>query len=158
MSLPRGGGRGGGGLIPKIVNQARLAAEVDSQGSDQLQMIRPGRTQDPARPPAPAPDPAQGLDISVVSEALSNASKSAPSPGYVEYVGDVVGKGAGAVRSATARYPTVMVFGFIFVSLVIIKPPYVCDEKGRTLSLRSATAASVLFTGVFKFTLNYLVL
>lgn len=157
MSLPRGGGRGGGGLIPKIVNQARLAAEVDSQGSEQLQARTPAPA--PARTPAqaPAPAPAQGLDISVVSEALSNADESAR-PGYVEYVGEVVGKGAGAVRSATARYPTVMVFGFIFVSLVIIKPPYVCDEKGRTLSLRSATAASVLFTGVFKFTLNYLVL
>ena len=119
---------------------------------------------EPAFPPSAQPDsPAGPPDLAADSAAGPSDSAAAgpsaealalPELDPMKYVDG----GLRAVRGATARYPTVVVFGFIFVSLVVICPPYVQDRKSRRLSLRSATAATVLFTGIFKFTLNYFVL
>ena len=62
------------------------------------------------------------------------------------------------VRHATVNYPTFVVFVAIFTSMVVITPPYVQDASRKNLSLRNATAAALLFTAIFKLSLDRFVL
>ena len=121
----------------------RATSRVDNGAADAQDILSETGTITAIEPSPPAP---------------LSPEDAVPETSFRAWDWDVVGRVYSKMRSTTARYPTMIVFIVIFVSLLVLTPPYVQDPKTKKNSPRNTLAATILFTAIFKIVLDRFVL